>query len=117
VLSGKIFYRRLPFAFVPRREIKSPEELRGKRLAISRFGSSSDVTTRMLLKYWNLDPEKYVRILQVAGTTRLPAIISGQIDGTLVGAYDVPQILESGCCRSRRPPRPKIRWTHPDRRD
>ncbi len=76
-----------------------PEELRGKRLAISRFGSSSDVTTRMLLKYWNLDPDKDVRILQVAGPTRLPAIMSGQIDGTLVGTYDVPQILESGCCR------------------
>jgi hypothetical protein len=58
LLSGKIFYRRFPFAFVSRREIKSPEELRGKRLAISRFGSSSDVTTRMLVKYWNLDPEK-----------------------------------------------------------
>jgi hypothetical protein len=26
-------------------------------------------------------------------------MIGGQIDGTLVGTYDVPQILESGCCR------------------
>jgi ABC-type nitrate/sulfonate/bicarbonate transport system substrate-binding protein len=102
VLDGKlvtVYVNRFPFAFVSRTEIKSPEELRGKRLAISRFGSSSDVTTRMLLKYWNLDPDKDVRITQVAGTTRLPAMISGQIDGTLVGTYDVPQILESGCCR------------------
>jgi hypothetical protein len=53
----------------------------------------------MLLKYWNLDPDKDVRILQVAGPTRLPAMIGGQIDGTLVGTYDVPQTLESGCCR------------------
>ena len=71
VLDGKlitVYVNRFPFAFVARSEIKSPEELRGKRLAISRFGSSSDVTTRMLLKYWNLDPDKDVRILQVAGT-------------------------------------------------
>ena len=68
VLDGKlitVYVNRFPFAFVARSEIKSPEELRGKRLAIS----------------------------------RLPAMISGQIDGTLVGTYDVPQILESGCCR------------------
>ena len=102
VLDGKlitVYVNRFPFAFVARTEIESPERLRGKRLAISRFGSSSDVTTRMLLKYWNLDPDKDVHIVQVAGTTRLPAIISGQIDGTLVGTYDVPQILASGCCR------------------
>jgi NitT/TauT family transport system substrate-binding protein len=102
VLDGKlitVYVNRFPFAFVSRTDIKNPEELRGKRLAISRFGSSSDVTTRMLLKYWNLDPDKDVRVTQVAGTTRLPAMISGQIDGTLVGTYDVPQILESGCCR------------------
>ena len=69
VLDGKlvtVYVNRFPFAFVARTEIKNPEELRGKRLAISRFGSSSDVTTRMLLKYWNLDPDKDVRILQVA---------------------------------------------------
>jgi ABC-type nitrate/sulfonate/bicarbonate transport system substrate-binding protein len=53
----------------------------------------------MLLKYWNLDPDKDVRILQVAGPTRIPAMMNGQIDGTLVGTNDVPQILESGCCR------------------
>jgi ABC-type nitrate/sulfonate/bicarbonate transport system substrate-binding protein len=102
VLDGKlitVYVNRFPFAFVSRTEIKNPEELRAKRLAISRFGSSSDVTTRMLLKYWNLEPDKDVRITQVAGNTRLPAMISGQIDGTLVGTYDVPQILESGCCR------------------
>ena len=102
ILDGKlisVYVNRFPFAFVVRSEIKTPEELRGKRFAISRFGSSSDVTTRMLLKFWKLDPDKDVTILQAAGNTRLPAMVSGQIDGTLVGTYDVPQILESGCCR------------------
>ena len=120
VLDGKlitVYVNRFPFAFVARSEIKSPEELRGKRLAISRFGSSSDVTTRMLLKYWNLDPDKDVRILQVAGPTRLPAMIGGQIDGTLVGTYDVPQILESDvaecwwtCWSCRWNTRALVRW-------
>ena len=102
ILDGKlisVYVNRFPFSFVARSEIKTPEELRGKKIAISRFGSSSDVTTRMLLKYWNLDPDKDVKILQAAGNTRVPAMMSGQIDGTLIGTYDVPQILDSGCCR------------------
>jgi ABC-type nitrate/sulfonate/bicarbonate transport system substrate-binding protein len=101
ILDGKlisVYVNRFPFSFITRKEIKKPEDLKGKKLAISRFGSSSDVTTRMLLKFWKLDPDKDVNILQVAGPTRLPALFSGQIDGTLIGTYDVPRVLESGCC-------------------
>jgi ABC-type nitrate/sulfonate/bicarbonate transport system substrate-binding protein len=101
ILDGKlisVYVNRFPFSFITRKEIKKPDDLKGKKLAISRFGSSSDVTTRMLLKFWKLDPDKDVNILQVAGPTRLPALFSGQIDGTLIGTYDVPKVLESGCC-------------------
>src|SRR5678815_229491 len=102
VLDGKlisVYVNRFPFAFVVRNEIKSPEDLKGKRLAISRFGSSSEVTTRMLLRQFKLDPDKDVRIIQATGTSRLPAIVAGQLDGTLLGTYDVPALLDSGCCR------------------
>ena len=102
VLDGKlisVYINRFPFAFVVRNEIKSPEDLKGKRLAISRFGSSSEVTTRMLLRQFKLDPDKDVRIIQATGTSRLPAIVAGQLDDTLLGTYDVPALLDSGCCR------------------
>ena len=101
-LDGKlisVYINRFPFAFVVRNEIKTADDLKGKRLAISRFGSSSDVTTRMLLRHFKLDPDKDVKIIQAAGTTRLPAMVAGQLDGTLLGTYDVPSLLESGCCR------------------
>ena len=101
ILDGKlisVYVNRFPFSFITRKEIKKPEDLKGKKLAISRFGSSSDVTTRMLLKFWKLDPDKDVTILQAAGPTRLPALFTGQIDGTLVGTYEVPKVLEAGCC-------------------
>jgi ABC-type nitrate/sulfonate/bicarbonate transport system substrate-binding protein len=102
VLDGKlisVYINRFPFAFVVRNDVKTAEDLKGKQIAISRFGSSSDVTTRMLLRQFNLDPDKDVRIIQAAGTTRVPAMIAGQIHGTLLGTYDVPIITESGCCR------------------
>ena len=101
-LDGKlisVYINRFPFAFVVRNDIKSPEDLKGKQIAISRFGSSSDVTTRMLLRQYNIDPDKDVRIIQAAGTTRVPAMIAGQLHGTLLGTYDVPIITDSGCCR------------------
>jgi len=94
-----VYVNRIPFAFVVRNEIKSAEDLKGKRLAISRFGSSSDVTTRMLLRHFKLDPDKDVSIIQATGTSRLPAMVAGQLDGTLLGIYDVPALLDSGCCR------------------
>src|SRR4030095_16409431 len=48
VLDGNlitVYVNRFPFAFVSRTEIKSPEKLRGKRLAIRRFGSSGECST------------------------------------------------------------------------
>jgi len=101
-LDGKlisVYINRFPFAFVVRNDVKTADDLKGKQLAISRFGSSSDVTTRMLLRQFNLDPDKDVRIIQAAGTTRVPAMVSGQIHGTLLGTYDVPVVTDSGCCR------------------
>ena len=101
-LDGKlisVYINRFPFSFVVRNDIKTADDLKGKQIAISRFGSSSDVTTRMLLRQYNLDPDKDVRIIQATGTTRVPAMIAGQIHGTLLGTYDVPIITESGCCR------------------
>src|SRR5438477_11655379 len=55
ILDGKlisVYVNRFPFSFLVRNEIKTADDLKGKRFAISRFGSSSDVTTRMLLKSW-----------------------------------------------------------------
>jgi NitT/TauT family transport system substrate-binding protein len=101
-LDGKlisVYINRFPFAFVVRNDVKTPEDLKGKQIAISRFGSSSDVTTRMLLRQYGIDPDKDVRIIQATGTTRVPAMMSGQIHGTLLGTYDVPVVTDSGCCR------------------
>ena len=69
-------------------------------MAISRYGSSSDFVTRMLLRYWKLDPEKDVAIIQSGGNDaiRIAALVAGHIDGALIGTYDIPKILESGCC-------------------
>jgi ABC-type nitrate/sulfonate/bicarbonate transport system substrate-binding protein len=95
-----VWMNRITLSFITRNSVKTPGDLKGKRIAISRFGSSSDFVSRLLLKYWKLDPDKDVAIIQSGGndTIRMAALMAGHIDGTLIGTYDVPKILASGCC-------------------
>jgi NitT/TauT family transport system substrate-binding protein len=76
---------RLPYALLAQKEIKTLDQLKGKRLAISRFGSASDLGTRLILQRFGLNPDKDVTILQTGGTsTRLSALSKRSIDATIL---------------------------------
>jgi ABC-type nitrate/sulfonate/bicarbonate transport system substrate-binding protein len=47
--------------------IKDPNQLRGKRIAISRLGGASDFSLRYALDHWGLVPDKDVAVMQVGG--------------------------------------------------
>ena len=75
----------LPYFMVARPEIKTKEDLKGKRAAISRFGSASDFVTRMALEGLGLVPDKDVAIVQVGAVpTRFAALESGTIHATVL---------------------------------
>ncbi len=77
----------LPFQIVARPEIKRPEDLRGKKLGISTFGSTTDFGARFFLEKAGLKIGKDVVVLQVGGqSTRLAALKQGAVDATLLGA-------------------------------
>src|ERR1044071_8248762 len=77
---------RMGYQLATRRDVKSPSELKGKRLGISRFGSSADFGVRVLLKRIGVDP-KDVSILQIGNEAeRLAALKSGNIDGSVFNA-------------------------------
>ena len=59
-----------PFTILTKAEIRTPQDLRGKKIAISRFGSSSDVAVRVAVERYDLKPDKDVIILQVGGQSR-----------------------------------------------
>jgi NitT/TauT family transport system substrate-binding protein len=89
---------RLDGAIMARKGIRTPQELKGKKVAISRFGSVSDIVTRMVLRHWGLEA-KDVILIQVGNTpTRIAAILSGQVDGGLINPTDVDRMAASGCC-------------------
>jgi NitT/TauT family transport system substrate-binding protein len=63
----------LAYELVVLDSIKSAEDLKGKSIGISRFGSVSDVAARELLKGLGLRPMEDVKILQVGGAAERAA--------------------------------------------
>jgi NitT/TauT family transport system substrate-binding protein len=72
----------LPFQLVVKGAIKSAADLKGKKIAISRFGASTDTAATYALQSLGLKRSDVV-LLQLGGEgTRTAAMLSGQIDGS-----------------------------------
>src|SRR5215813_5770086 len=56
---------KLNYQLIARPEIKNVEQLKGKKFAVSRFGSSADFGLRAVLKRLGIDPNRDVSILQI----------------------------------------------------
>jgi NitT/TauT family transport system substrate-binding protein len=73
--------------------ISGPKDLKGKTVAVTRFGSLTDLLLRPVLKNWGLEPQKDVTLLQIG---RLPdmvlAIAQKKVDG---GVISFPNSLQA----------------------
>jgi NitT/TauT family transport system substrate-binding protein len=68
------------FSVVTAPGIDKPEDLRGKKVGISTYGSATDVVLRLALKKWGLKADTEVSILQMRGVPEIfPALASGSI--------------------------------------
>ena len=77
-------------------KIKRVDELKGKRVAISRFGSLSDVSLRDALAYHKLKSQDIV-IAQMGGLgERMVALTSGIVDGAILNVDQVYQAEKLG---------------------
>jgi len=73
------------FSIITTKGIDKPEDLRGKKLGISTFGSATDFALRLALKKWNLKADSEVTILQMRGVPEiLPAMASGALHGGIL---------------------------------
>src|ERR1051325_7900996 len=76
---------KLIFSIYVRPEIKTVEGLKGKKIGISRFGSSTDISARYALKKHGLDPNKDVAIVQMgAMSSIMGGLQGGAIEAGLV---------------------------------
>jgi NitT/TauT family transport system substrate-binding protein len=77
--------------------ITKVEQLKGKRLGVSGFGSASHNAALILLRKFNLEPNKDVTILVAGPTTdRLTAMGAGSIDATLLTPTEVVSAKKRG---------------------
>ncbi|HEY1269497.1 MAG TPA: ABC transporter substrate-binding protein [Candidatus Binatia bacterium] len=73
------------FSIYARPDIKGVEGLKGKKIGISRFGSSTDISARFALKKYGLDPQKDVTIVQMgAMSSIMGGLQGGAIEAGLV---------------------------------
>ena len=74
-------------------DIRSPQDLRGKKLGVTRFGALSDFCVRKYLQKVHLEAEKDVAIMQIGGLPEiLAAMQSGAIHG---GALSSPAMTKA----------------------
>jgi NitT/TauT family transport system substrate-binding protein len=86
----------IPDKLIARPEIKSAEDFKGKKIAISRFGSSSEVNLRICLEKLGVKPE-LTQIIQVGGvSTRQTALLAGQVDATILSDPQATAATKNG---------------------
>ncbi len=82
IIAGLV--NKMPYAFVARENINSPEQLKGKKVGISRFGSNTDFVVKLALTEMGLQP-KDVQIIQAGGSgARIVALKAGAVDATVL---------------------------------
>ena len=70
---------------VAAKEIKSYQQLKGKRIGIASFGGNNDIGLRFAFKKNGIDPDKDVTFLQLGGErNRLTALERGAISATII---------------------------------
>jgi NitT/TauT family transport system substrate-binding protein len=76
-----------PYVLVSQPNLRSPEELKGKKIGVSSVGSMSAYLVREILARSGLNPDRDVTLLAVGGTSaRAAALVGGTIDAALVVA-------------------------------
>jgi len=75
-VTAKVF----PYSLIASKNVKSPKDLVGSRIAINRIGDVSAYGSQLALRKLGLNPDKDVTMLQVGGSPqRLAALQSGSV--------------------------------------
>ncbi len=85
------------YSVVARPGIAKVEQLKGKRIGVSGFGSASHNAVLILLRKFNLEPNKDVAVVVAGATTeRLGAIDANRVDATVLTPSEMPRARKQG---------------------
>jgi NitT/TauT family transport system substrate-binding protein len=77
--------------------IQKPEDLKGKSVGISRFGTSIDTAARMAIQHFKMEPIKDVSIVQIgAVASNIAALRGGRIQGAILTYPSIIQARHEG---------------------
>jgi ABC-type nitrate/sulfonate/bicarbonate transport system substrate-binding protein len=72
------------YSFIARKEIRSPADLKGKKIGIANFGGANQFSVLTALKAWNMAPESVQLIPSGNNMARLIAMDGARIDATVI---------------------------------
>src|SRR4029453_6806004 len=94
-----IFYAadRPMYYLVAQKDIRTVAELKGKRIGVSQFGGTSDLSARLALKHYGVDPERDALLIQIgAEGTRMAALRAGSVAAIIVPVPAVAVLKREG---------------------
>ena len=88
----------LEYNMVSTKQVKDLTDLKGKRIGVSRIGSSSHAAVEIALDHFKLDAKRDAITFVQSGTmtTRVAGLRAGSIDATVVDPAFVPFMLKEG---------------------
>lgn len=85
------------YSVVTRPTISKIEQLKGKKLGVSGFGSASHNAALILLRRFNLEPNRDIAVVVAGATTeRLAGLESDRIDATVLTPSEIPRARKLG---------------------
>jgi len=85
------------YYLVAQKDIRTVAELKGKRIGVSQFGGTSDLSARLALKHYGVEPEKDALLIQIgAEGTRMAALRAGSVAAIIVPVPAVAVLKREG---------------------
>ena len=82
VFMGAILDKPL-YSFIVNAKIKTPQDLKGKRIGVTRFGATPDALARTMIRMWGLDPTVDVTLVQL---NEMGLLVQGLVNGVIDAA-------------------------------
>ena len=89
-------YNKFPYAFVVKPDIRTPKDLRGKKVNILNFGGSNDLALQLALKEWGMKLPDIQVIVGGDAPTRLGSLMAGRTDATILSPPHLTIALKAG---------------------
>ena len=89
-------YNKFPYAFIAKPDIRSPKDLRGKKISILNYGGSNDLALQLALKEWGIRQQEVIVIIGGDAPTRLAGLMAGSIDATILSPPQLTKAVQAG---------------------